>query len=100
MADIWNGRIYVANVTDLQFTELFSEDMYVWDLAFDSVEQKLYWLQSLQYAIYKSNVDGSDRTLVFNTRDSSSKYDTAWMAWGAALHHVCTNRREINSEVG
>ena len=78
VTDTDNKRIYVANVADLQFTELFSEEIEVWDFAFDSVEQKLYWLQKAigPNEIYKSNVDGTNMTMVFNAGDGS-KYDIA-----------------------
>ena len=70
-----NSRIYVADLADLQFTELFSEDMDVRDFAFDSVEQKLYWLQrknNYDY-VYCSNVNGSSKTELFET--SRGKYE-------------------------
>ena len=69
VSDVSDKRIYVANVSDFQFTELFSYDMETHDLAFDGVEQKLYWAQKSggKSDIYKSNPDGSGKVFVFST---------------------------------
>ena len=62
-------KVYVADLADLQLTEFLTEWHDVSDFAFDSLEQKLYWVDSASgfYNISRCNVDGSYITLVFST---------------------------------
>ena len=77
-------NIFVAELADLQFTELLSEKKDVRDFVFDGIEQKLYLVEfksgsgtgDERYEIFKCNPDGSNETLVFSKpRDDGCKYD-------------------------
>ena len=72
--DFESMTISVADMNDLQFSPLLSEDIHSNDVKFESVDQKLYWVHWVNSnspgKVYKSNVDGTNKTLVFTTRYS------------------------------
>ena len=83
VTDTDNKRIYVANVADLQFTELFSEEMEVWDFAFWQRRAEALLATEGKKAPMRSTSltwTALTGTMVFNTGDGS-KYVIVWLAW-------------------
>lgn len=63
LTDITARKIYVADLGIYTFTALNEDDdpIEAWDIAFDEINQKLYWTSKADNKIYRGNWDMTER---------------------------------------